>query len=195
MVRALKTNPKLPEEYEKGGSLWRSILSVQDYNDSKSLIPELGNEDFEIRSSVKAGILQWILSKNPKDFPPADRNISAEDENLEIHHIIPLASDKKIGESTALIRGNSGHPLNSILNLTYISGESNRAIGGMDFEKYSKGFDDDLKVAHCIPHPPMIKPNQDDNNQWNQDWLKNRHSVLKGDIITRLSTWHETFSS
>lgn len=196
MVRDLATNDKLPDEYDIDGTLWKSILSVKDYNDRTSLIPQTEEPDFEIRSSVKAGVLQWILSVKPNDFPPnQDRLLSTKDENLEIHHILPLAGAKNIGVSTKSIRSEPGHPLNSILNLTYVSGDSNRAIGAMDYDQYSKEINLDVKRSHCIPNDPMLPSDNDDADKWTLAWLGNRHQLLHNSIATRLRAWYELFNS
>jgi hypothetical protein len=188
MVQSLSSGAKMPEEYSMNGSLWNSILGVQDYNDLDSLIPL--NDDVESRSSVRDGILQYILSQSPSDFPPnTNKNISSSTEKLEIHHILPIGSSGPIGKLSRDLRSKPKHYLNSVLNLTYITSESNRAIGGMDFLNYSQSFTEELKRNHCIPNSPAAIRTE----EWNREWLRGRFELIKLKIKNQLETLHSTF--
>ena len=183
-VRKLKEDGILPAEYSKDGDLWNNILNVEGYNDKESLIPK--DEDHEYRQSVNKSILQFILGCEPLDFPggKSDR-ISAKDDELELHHILPLGSAKTIGESTKKIRSNKKHVLNSALNLAWISKDSNRSLSAMAFAQYSKEFKGTLKVEYGLPDWPS------DCETWDEDamriWLEERYEKLKALMITKMS--------
>jgi hypothetical protein len=187
-IRGLYHGIALQPEYEIGGTLWQSILDVADYNDLRSIIPD--SNDYEGRTSVKDGLLQWVLSKKPLDFPPnTGQRLSSKTDKLEVHHILPLNTATTIGNSTQQIRRDSKHYLNSPLNMTYVSYESNRAIGGMDFNRYSQAFTEDLRAGHCIPDAPSAASTEAQNRVW----LSERFSWIKRDIISVLNTLHGSF--
>ena len=109
------------------------ILNKDKYNDFKMLIFE---EDVIPKEAVTSSLIQFILSLNPSDFI-VDSNgntkkLCAWDKSVvyEIHHMIPLGSVTNIGESTKSLRNkkNAELPINSPLNLAYISKEANDKI-------------------------------------------------------------------
>lgn len=130
------------------------ILNVPEYVTKEILIRE--NTDNDIPKAIEKGILQYILSKQPKDIL-FDTDLSAwkinsgkveslklneKNEEVELviedHHIIPLKTATTIQESTKKLRDDKEHVLNSVLNRTYILKKSNRLIGEDPPEKYLK---------------------------------------------------------
>lgn len=134
--------------------------------------------------SLHNTILQFILSRKPLDFLKDDNGqehkLSALDDNiLEIHHILPLDTQKQIGESTKELRKLKDNPYNSILNKTYISKFSNQKIRSMIFEKYKKSISDTALANHCIYF----------TNEHNiEKFLQNRYDSLKAKILEHIST-------
>lgn len=108
----------------------------------------------DIPTSIHKGILQYILSKQPKDILfdkslnsweldtdiTKDFTFNNKIESVEItvedHHIIPLKSATSIQESTKQLRDKKNHILNSVLNRTYILKKSNRLIGEDNPQSY-----------------------------------------------------------
>ncbi|WPF88640.1 DUF262 domain-containing protein [Cyanobacterium aponinum AL20118] len=144
-------------------SNFENILNKQEYSDKSILLME--NEDNLPQKGIKYAILQYILSKEPKDFIPKDVEqkfptsklktweIAQEYKVVEEHHIIPLGSATSIGESTKTIRNDKNHILNSPLNLSYISKEANREISNFNPSIYlEKLTDATLKTHHISIH-------------------------------------------
>jgi len=142
-----------------------NVFDKNEYSDEAVLL--LNNEDFLPPAAIKNGILQYVLSKEPKDFlfsVNSNTNsisklkawkIAQNNEKIEEHHIIPLGSVTTIGEDSTTIRNNSRHLLNSPLNLTYISKEANRKITDLDAESYLTFLTDATVTGHEIS-PNMI---------------------------------------
>ena len=136
------------------------LFNTPDYSDQETLIHTNKATDNIAPKAMKEGILQYVLSREPKDFlPNEERTLNAnqaacndEKENnrnckkykLQIHHIIPLGIATKIGEKTEEIRKNKEHILNSPLNLTYISECANNAISDKDYVDYKKELKDKI---------------------------------------------------
>ena len=191
MVRGLSSDFDGLDVYEKDGDLFVDILNVQGYNDKEALIPS--DDNYESKSNVNIGLLQYVLSKKPIDFPPGTDKLTTRTEGLEAHHIIPLGSTTTLEESTKVIRDDPTHYLNSPLNITLISRESNSKIGAMGLKEYSKYINDEVKRTHCLPDVPK-ELGESEAEEWNRDWLERRHSELKKDIKTRVESWYEQFS-
>ena len=114
----------------------------------------LKDEDHPVTSAMRNAILQYVLSKQPKDFLPLHEvrlntwdiankkyfEYKGKPQPLEIqdHHIYPLGSATTIGESSRTIRSDKKHILNSPLNRTYISSLANKLIRDKSPEEYLK---------------------------------------------------------
>ena len=209
IVNNLTENAGLPSDYQVGGRFFNKILSVPEYNDLESTAPIKGR--IEARKAVDSSLLQWVLAKKPVDFPGSKKHeaaessgesvvappqkLSSETQALEKHHILPLGNNT-IKESGRAIRKEKGHYLNSPLNLTYISKLSNRAIGAMKFEEYSKQFAVDVRRTHCLPEYKFDKDaSANQREKSNRAWLRERHQRVQQDIKNTLQIWHEVFSS
>lgn len=129
--------------------------------------PEYVTKDILLRkadeqepSSVKNAILSFILSRCPKDFLKSELGkfvelspwkIANQAVIVELHHVIPLGSETKLGESSSELRRDSSHPLNSCLNLAYISKEANRTIRDKTPQEYIKHIDELGAIGNYIP--------------------------------------------
>lgn len=143
-----------PTIIENKDFLSERIFNAPDYSDKSTLLNKNEATDNSAPMSMKDAILQYVLSRKPQDFLPSQTEIitahksscndtKEKDKNckkykLQIHHIIPLGIATSIGETTDNIRSDRKHPLNSPLNLTYISECANSAISDDDYNKYSK---------------------------------------------------------
>lgn len=130
------------------------IFNAPDYSDKDTLLNKNEATDNSAPMSIRDAILQYVLSKKPQDFLPnqieiitahksACNDTKEKEKNckkykLQIHHIIPLGVATVIGQTTEEIRTNKKHPLNSPLNLTYISECANSAISDDDYNQYRK---------------------------------------------------------
>lgn len=120
-------------------------------------------------SSVKEGLMQFILSLGPRDFvsDPSGNDYKryyawTSGLKLEIHHIYPLGTATSLKQSTRDIRSNKQHILNSALNLTPIKSETNRVISDYAPSIYFEEFKTHPAVfaSHAIP-PDFATENQD----------------------------------
>ncbi|MCS4099938.1 DUF262 domain-containing protein [Salinibacter ruber] len=156
------------------------VFESKDFSDLETLV---GYYDEETESYVTAPrpvvdtLLQYVLSRCPKDFLPDDKNeirlcpwriaggqkvkISEDEEeelDLHDHHIYPLSGATSLGDSSKDIRKMSKskgeyHKLNSVLNRTYISDIANRIISDKKPDEYMKDIPHVSVVQHLIPTP------------------------------------------
>ncbi|MEM9924065.1 MAG: DUF262 domain-containing protein [Cyanobacteria bacterium P01_D01_bin.50] len=181
-------------------SFYNSILEKAEYSDEATLLLE--KEDFPPPKAIKDGILQYILSRIPKDFYLCSTNddksliqklkawnIAKNNENIEVHHIIPLSSVTSVGESTKIIRKDGSHLLNSPLNLTYISKKSNREISDLSPTKYLKALTDATLTGHQISSN-MIDSLKECPNKYEPEFykkvLQDRFNTIKVSIKAHL---------
>ena len=132
-------------------------------------------------SGIYKTIIQFILSRRPKDFFTEKKleSWSKESKKYEEHHIIPLTSNKKFSESTKDIRKSKDDPANSILNITLITKESNRKIGGMKYEDYKKEIYDSTLAEHFIHDLIAFDPKGNIIPDNFESFLSNRYKDLK----------------
>jgi len=165
------------------------LFNKEDYSDCETLLNK--NSAIEAPTAIKKAILNYILSKKPVDFlPDRDINLTAYkcakgDFKLEEHHIIPLASATKIGESTKKIRRQKKHILNSPLNLTYISDLANSRIRDKRLDEYFEELGNFKIATHIFPTDIIEKLSKDDKIE---DILKRRFEYLKQQVTSEINT-------
>jgi len=171
---------------------YNNILENNGYSDLNTLInPE------ECPKAMEDAILQYCLSKEPKDFrienpltltayyaacksDETNQNEKCKKYKLEIHHIIPLGNNKKIGESTKELRKSKNHILNSPLNLAYISECANREISDLNVEIYLEQLGDKI-TDNCLTTERNFYKQKDDEdeNDFYKRLLEKRYEKIK----------------
>ena len=169
--------------------LKEKLFRKEDYSNIETLLNLNSNPDIIVPTAMKNSILQYVLSKKPYDLLPNNsQRISAyksalEDPKLEIHHIIPLSSVTKIGESSKELRKNKRHILNSPLNLTYISDKANAEIRDKRVDEYFSELSSFNINTHFIPDD-IHKPQ---NEEEIKEFLGRRFELIKGSVITHIN--------
>jgi hypothetical protein len=141
------------------------LFNVQDYL-TKEILLRSNDVEPEIKP-VKNSILQFILSRKPFDFDFSEKvdekqkltawEVANGKVVLEIHHIIPLKSATKIGQSTSELRKEKSHILNSSLNLILIGKEANRTIRDYSPTEYLDLISNMSNATAYIPDQHLIK--------------------------------------
>ena len=111
-----------PENYQP------NLLNDPNYNDLDTLL--MKNEDFSTNENISKALLQYTLSKKPRDFCENGTVLNTRDVSkgcliLQKHHLIPLGSATTIKQSSIDIRSDKSHILNSPLNFSLISDKAN----------------------------------------------------------------------
>lgn len=182
-----------------------NIFTVKDFSDKETLIKE---NDKEIPAAIHKGLLQYELSRQPYDLFYNDIllnswDIAKEEEvdskgkkiRLEVqdHHIIPLATSTTLQESTKIVRENKDHILNSILNRTYILGDTNRIFSSNEPKKYLKGLEESNNTymlnTHFIPDQYRDYLNSEviENEEKIKDFYMLRFEKIKTIIYSELN--------
>lgn len=193
---------KVINRYEE---LEANIFTIKDFSDKETLIKE---NDKEIPIAIHKGLLQYELSRQPYDLFYNDILLNsweiAKEEDidskgkkikLEIqdHHIIPLATSTTLQESTKKIREQNGHILNSILNRTYILGDTNRIFSSNEPRKYLKALEESNNThmlnTHFIPNEYRNYLNSDviDKEEKIKEFYRLRFEKIKTMIYAELS--------
>lgn len=182
----------------------KKILNVEEYSDYETLT--LKNKDVKSITAIENGILQYILSKGPRDFINDDIylkaweiaeekeyffNISNKNKKIEIqaHHICPLGNATRLGQSTKELRKKKNHILNSALNKTYISEEANALISDKSPNQYFEYVSNIAKYGHCIPTPiidKFKKKDKENDDEYYERIVKQRYDELKKDLEVEL---------
>lgn len=199
LYKFITTNENQFENREK------NVLKAGEYSDYNTLVFKSLNS--KIPSAICDGILQYILSKQPKDFLEESINLNAWDiasgktyksyhKNKEVklevqdHHICPLGGATKIGQSSKMIRSKSGFILNSPLNRTLITNISNNIISDKNENEYFKYVGQLSLYGHCISSPIDEIYNKQDNES-NEDYykrvVKKRYNEILKDIKQELN--------
>jgi hypothetical protein len=145
-----------------------NVFDDEEYSDKSTLCLE---SEIAVPKAIDQGILQYVLSNQPKDFIKTNNiflntwdiaekikidfknNGTLEELSIEDHHICPLNDKTTLNESTSSLRSEPTERLNSPLNRTYISKYSNRLIGPFSPNVYFEFVSDAAKFGHCIPMP------------------------------------------
>ena len=182
----------------------KRVFEVADYSDYDALT--FKGEAIANNTNVHNGILQYVLSKQPRDFIESEVYLNAwtvaeESEikftvknitsilKLEDHHICPLGTAKKIGESTKVLRSKKDFILNSPLNRTYISSISNNLISDKKIEDYFKYVSEMAQFGHCIATPFAEKYRQLDgeiDDVYYERIIKMRYDEIRKELIKEL---------
>lgn len=182
----------------------RRVLRVEDYSSYETLI--FKGQGKKIPTSIQNGVLQYVLSRQPKDFVNDEINLNAWDvannieyrssvkeKNIKLsisdHHICPLSGATKLGQSTKQIRDKVECILNSPLNRTYISSNANSIISDKKAEDYFKYVSTLSKYGHCIPAPieeKYCKQVNESDDQYYERVIKQRYDEILRDIEQEL---------
>jgi uncharacterized protein with ParB-like and HNH nuclease domain len=187
--------------------LFEKVLDEPGYSNLEILL--LKDDNHVLKTSVTNSMLQYVLSKQPRDFLTSDTgdirlntwdiankkeiliNGRKVDLNIEDHHIIPLAHATDLDQSTRELRAEKDHILNSPLNRTYISASSNQRIKEWAPERYFKYVNELSQWGHCIPRELLIPYSQSSYSYPNkevyyEDLLTKRYYELKKEIKSEL---------
>lgn len=164
-------------------SLKDDVLEMQYFSEKSFLLMEKANEDRYPKNVIKNSMCQYLLAKTYADMFEANKKISVfckEAEELETHHIIPLGTAKKVGESTKELRKNIKHICNSPLNFVYITKSANKEISDDSLDTYINKICDEAKAAlHISAYRDRAIL---DDELKIKELLGHRHTALKGDI-------------
>ena len=126
-------------------------------------------------------ICQFYLSQGYKDFHTDEFLTFLSESSFQKHHIIPLGSNKKIGETTDILRKDETNIHNSPLNFIYITQTSNSDISDMKFADYQK----DEKVEKALA---SIHYNKITDGLEIDTFIKARFKTLEQELNARLDS-------
>ena len=174
-------------DYDWIVSLKDKILEAPFFSDCSFLLMEKANEDRVPKEHLGKYICQFYLSRPYSDLITDTRRISVfSDRRLEKHHIVPLGSVTKIGESTELLRQNKKHICNSPLNYIYITDLANGEISAKSLKDYEQAITASAKAALNINNYPVVTDLSDEQKV--KQWLSERHKTVKGQIQNRVTS-------
>ncbi|WP_342025551.1 DUF262 domain-containing protein [Cytobacillus pseudoceanisediminis] len=182
-------------------SRYNRILNSEDYSNLEVLLNQ--TKDASIPAAIHNGILEYILSTQPRDFYPekeillnawdiaGEKEIAFSDSvtrNLKVedHHIYPLGADLTIGQSTREIRTRK-HILNSPLNRTFISDYSNSLIRDKSPEQYFRSLTDVTTWRHSINSTEWRRNEGESIKDFHERLLTSRYNKLLENIKLELS--------
>tara|TARA_B100000683_G_scaffold245525_1_gene256525 strand:+ start:6481 stop:8973 length:2493 start_codon:yes stop_codon:yes gene_type:complete len=155
---------------------------------NKDLLLKRSDSDVRVSKSMEKAVLQYVLSREPKDFMPHEKDaekrankqspiIAAWKQTTDTHvyqdhHIIPLGSATSIGESSKTIRADKDHILNSVLNRTLIGKIPNNIISDLAVEDYMKEVHSYSFQLHFIDTTEKNKSQKE--NEYYQQMLESR---------------------
>lgn len=164
-------------------SLKDNIFNMQNFSDKKLLLMEKVEEERYPKNVLKNFICQYLLAKTYVDVFDPNKKIDVfckESKELEAHHIIPLGSVRKVGETTEKLRNDPKHICNSPLNFVYITKESNKEISSDPLEVYINKICNEAKailhIESCADKTSI------DTDEKIKNLLGNRFTSLEGDI-------------
>ncbi|EGC92750.1 conserved domain protein [Turicibacter sp. HGF1] len=164
-----------------------NLFNVKDYCTKEIL---LRKSDFAIPPSFHKGILQYVLSCNPKDFISDERltawDISQGNIIVDDHHIRPLADATNIKQSSKSIREKKSHVLNSPLNRTLILRSSNQKISSKTPAQYLEFINESNARNHCVDKSCYTSVVKEDMEKIYEAELENRFKLLSHTIKTEL---------
>ncbi len=171
-------------------------LNEPTYSDQDTLILKVLERD--IPAAVKAGVLQYVLSREPRDFTPdpvrlAAWHCSGEDRDdgpvliVENHHILPLGTIPELGKTTKEMEENKKKIADSPLNRTYVSKKANRSIAAKSPAEYFSQLDTGVIEDHFIPENlETFLPTGDEESDSYQDMFTARFKKIKAALDAEL---------
>lgn len=163
------------------------VLDAQNFSDEKFLLYEKVNEDRYPKGIMKGFMCQYLLAKTYADMFDCCKTISVFCEDavsLQAHHIVPLGTVTKVGQTTAELRNNKEHICNSPLNFVYITKESNNEISDKQITDYVISITDEARQAlHINAFTSGIY-----GDDFVKSLLKDRFSALRGDIRAHINS-------
>lgn len=164
------------------------VLNAQNFSDKGFLLLEKADDDRYPKAVLKSFMCQYFLAKTYADLFDKKKKISvfcSDADNLEAHHIVPLGTVRKVGETTAQLRDNKKHICNSPLNFVYITKTSNGAISDDSVDVYVSKICVEAKSALHITRFKSGFPVSDDTKV--KELLEERYSFLEGEVKQRIS--------
>lgn len=164
------------------------VLVAQNFSDEKLLLLEKADDERYPKDVIRHFICQYYLAKTYADMFDASKTISVfmdDSDQLEAHHIIPLGTVTKYGETTAALRGNRKHICNSPLNFVYITKQSNKAISDDSLDVYAQKLCSQARSALMISKYSAYSDG--DTEDKIKAILKDRYDYLEGDIKQHIS--------
>lgn len=157
------------------------IMEAQNFSDKQLILMEKTSEERFPKRILRNFMCQFLLSKTYTDMFEKNQIVSVFSDisdPLEAHHIIPLGSVKKVGESTSELRKNEKNICNSPLNFVYITKSANEMISAKPLESYVALITDEAKSALHIQKYNTCNISDEDIKQI----LSERYTALKGEI-------------
>ncbi len=172
-----------PENYQP------NLLNDPNYNDLDTLL--MKNEDFSTNENISKALLQYTLSKKPRDFCENGTVLNTRDVSkgcliLQKHHLIPLGSATTIKQSSIDIRNDKSHILNSPLNFSLISDKANNSIGALPIDTYVKNLTDWSITSHFIPWQ-LVRGEDESEANYYERILTSRYEKIKDSLISQLN--------
>lgn len=166
-------------------TLKNNIFETPYFSDCSFLLMEKANEDRIPKEHLAKYICQFYLSRTYSDLIHDDRQINVFSKyKLEKHHIVPVGSVSKIGESTDILRKDKTNIVNSPLNYVFISDATNLEISNISLKEYEQDITASAKAALNIVNYPSVEKLNDKTTI--KAWLKERYKILKGQIQNRV---------
>ena len=164
-----------------------NVLETPYFSECSFLLMEKADEDRFPKEHLGKYFCQLYLSRPYSDLIHDDIIVNVFLKGkLQKHHIIPLGSVKKIGESSDKLRNDKKNLANSPLNYVYITESTNLEISAKSLLEYEKVITASAKSALSIVNYPNV--NDLDDLTKVRGWLKERHEILKGYIQNRIKT-------
>lgn len=183
MLESLSLGDK---KYDWIVTLKDNVLETPYFSEHDFLLMEKVNEDRVPKEHLGKYFCQFFLSRPYSDLITDNRRVDVfTNVNLEKHHIIPLGSVTKIGESTITLRNDKTNIINSPLNFIYITDSANLEISSKSLKEYENAITASAKAALLISNYPTVDELSD--IQKVKKWLSERHKNIKGQIQIRIT--------
>lgn len=175
-------------------SIKENVFSMTNFSDKEFLLMEKTAEDRYPKKIFSSFVCQYMIAQTYFDMFVEDKKISVfcdEAMTLEKHHIVPLGSVKKVGETTITLRKNPKHICNSPLNFVLITQAANKDILNDSLDVYAKKITAEAKADLYISS--YTSREDVDTDEKIHDILSNRFDMLKGKVLgtisERLTNW------
>lgn len=166
-------------------SMSENILDAPYFSDCSFLLMEKASEDRIPKEHLGKYLCQFYLSRPYSDLISDSTQVNVFIERqLQKHHIIPLGSVTKIGESTDALRNDRSNIINSPLNFVYITDATNLDISDKSLKEYEESITSSAKAALNIVNYPSVTDLDDGEKV--KAWLEERHKLIQGQIRNRV---------